>query len=142
MKKVLFICRYHQGRSPMAEAFLKKYGEGNYEAYSAGYEEREIRPEVMEIMKEKGFDLSKVQKKSLQEYIRNSEHFGYVISLCDRNEEKDCPVYPGTTYRENWNIPAPEYKTGSEEEIRERARVTRDEIEKPVLDFIERTKNV
>ncbi len=42
MKKVLFICRYHEGRSPMAEAFLKKYGEGKFDVYSAGLEEEAL----------------------------------------------------------------------------------------------------
>ena len=36
MKKILFVCVENAGRSQMAEAFAKKYGEGKLEASSAG----------------------------------------------------------------------------------------------------------
>lgn len=127
MKKVLFICRYHEGRSPMAEAFLKKYGEGKFDVYSAGLEE-------------KGLDVSNISKKPLKDYIRDSAYFGYVISLCDRNEEEDCPIYPGTPHREHWPIEAPDRKAGTEEERLGRIREIRDEIEEKVLQFIEEQK--
>lgn len=94
MKKVLFICRYHEGRSPMAEAFLRKYGEGKFEVHSAGLEERGVHPLVVQAMAEKGIDLSDIEKKPLGEYVKESAYFDYVISLCDRNEEQDCPIYP------------------------------------------------
>ena len=36
MKKVLFVCVENAGRSQMAEAFAKKYGEDKFIASSAG----------------------------------------------------------------------------------------------------------
>ena len=140
MKKVLFICRYHEGRSPMAEAFLKKYGEGKFDVYSAGLEERGVDPLVEKAMEEKGLDVSNISKKPLKDYIRDSAYFGYVISLCDRNEEEDCPIYPGTPHREHWPIEAPDRKAGTEEERLGRIREIRDEIEEKVLQFIEEQK--
>lgn len=137
MKKVLFICRYHEGRSPMAEAFLRKYGEGKFEVHSAGLEERGVHPLVVQAMAEKGIDLSSIEKKSLGEYIRESAYFGYVISLCDRKEEEGCPIYPGTPHREHWPIEVPNTDMGTEEEIMDRVRKVRDDIEARVLKFIE-----
>ncbi len=140
MKKVLFICRYHEGRSPMAEAFLRKYAEGQFEIYSAGLEEKGIHPLVKKAMEEKGIDLSNIEKRPLSDYIRESFYFGYVISLCDRKEEEDCPIYPGTPHREHWPIDAPDMESGTEEEILERIREVRDRIEEKVLKFIEEQK--
>ena len=57
--KVLFVCVENAGRSQMAEAFVKVYGEGRIEAMSAGtMPAQEVNPIVVQVMKEKGIDLS------------------------------------------------------------------------------------
>jgi arsenate reductase len=59
MKKVLFVCVENAGRSQMAEAFAKKYGRDTFIVYSAGNKPaKEVNPTVVEVMKEKGIDLS------------------------------------------------------------------------------------
>src|SRR2546428_8525774 len=56
MRRFLFVCVENAGRSQMAEAFAKKYG---LDANSAGtVPSRTINPTVVEVMKEKGLDLS------------------------------------------------------------------------------------
>ena len=42
----------------MAEAFLKKYGSENFEAESAGLEPGKLNPNVVEVMKQVGIDIS------------------------------------------------------------------------------------
>jgi protein-tyrosine-phosphatase len=59
MKKVLFVCVENAGRSQIAEAFAKAYGKGKFEAKSAGtMPAREVNPQVVQVMREKGIDLS------------------------------------------------------------------------------------
>ncbi|WP_245526256.1 arsenate reductase/protein-tyrosine-phosphatase family protein [Methanohalophilus mahii] len=57
--KVLFICMHNSARSQIAEEYLKRLGEGKFEAESASFEPRQINPLVLKVMKEDGFDLTK-----------------------------------------------------------------------------------
>jgi arsenate reductase (thioredoxin) len=60
LKNILFVCVENAGRSQMAEAFAKKYGEGKITASSAGNKPAEkINPTVVEAMAERGIDISK-----------------------------------------------------------------------------------
>ena len=64
MKNVLFVCVENAGRSQMAEAFANLYGKGLIYASSAGtMPSSEVHPVVIEVMKEKGIDLSKNRPK-------------------------------------------------------------------------------
>ncbi len=53
MTKVLFLCVHNSARSQMAEAFMKKYGAGRFEAESAGLEPGKLNPYVIRAMLEK-----------------------------------------------------------------------------------------
>ena len=64
MKKILFVCVENAGRSQMAEAFAKYYGKGKIEAISAGtMPSTEVNPIVVQVMWEKGIDISKNKPK-------------------------------------------------------------------------------
>ncbi len=56
--KILFVCIHNSARSQMAEAFLKKYGSEHFEVESAGLEPGKLNPNVVEVMKEAGIDIS------------------------------------------------------------------------------------
>lgn len=59
MKKLLFVCVENVGRSQMAEAFANAYGKDKVEAKSAGtMPGNEVNPRVVQVMREKGIDLS------------------------------------------------------------------------------------
>jgi len=66
MKKVLFVCVENAGRSQMAEAFANLHGNGKIEATSAGtMPSNEVNPVVIQVMQEKGIDISKNKPKPL-----------------------------------------------------------------------------
>ncbi len=132
--KVLFLCTGNSCRSQMAEAFLRKYAAEKYEVYSAGLEAQGIHPKTIKVMKEIGIDISNQQSKSLKKYL-GKKHFGFLITVCARAEE-ECPVFPDVSTRLYWPFDDPRAAEGSEEEILNKFREVRDQIEQKIKDFI------
>ena len=64
MKTLLFVCVENAGRSQMAEAFARYYGQGEIEASSAGtMPAGEVNLTVVQVMHEKGIDISQNKPK-------------------------------------------------------------------------------
>jgi arsenate reductase (thioredoxin) len=139
--KVLFVCIHNSARSQMAEAFLRKYGDNNFEAESAGIEPGKLNANVVKVMKEKGIDISDNQTKSAFDLYRQSKVYHAVITVCDQASAERCPVFPGRVKRIPWSFTDPSLFTGTREEILENTRRVRDEIEKAVLHFIGQAKD-
>ena len=125
--KVLFLCTGNSARSQMAEAFLRKYGDDRFEAYSAGLEPKGINPYTVRVMGEVGLTLDGQFSKSLTEYM-GKVRFGYMITVCADAEEKCPSVFPGMGQRLHWGFEDPAAFTGSEEETLARFREVRDQI--------------
>ena len=77
-------------RSQMAEAVLRKAGGDRFEVYSAGLQPKGINPLTVQVMAEKGFDLSGQRSKGVQEYL-GKVLIQTLITLCD-DAEKNCPT--------------------------------------------------
>ena len=137
--RVLFICTGNSCRSQMAEAFLKKYAGDKYEVYSAGLEAQGIHPNTIKVMKEIGIDISKQKSKDLKKYL-GKKHFGFLITVCSKAEE-ECPVFPDISTRLYWPFDDPRAAEGSEDEILNKFREVRDQIEAKVQNFIETKEN-
>ena len=135
--KVLFLCTGNSARSQMAEAFLRKFGEGQFEAFSAGLESNEINPFTFRVMEEIGFDLSGHRSKGIEEYL-GKEHFQYLVTLCD-DAEKNCPrVWPGINQRLHWSFEDPSAFKGNEEEKLAKFRQVRDQIQEKVRSWLKK----
>ena len=76
--KVLFLCTHNTARSQMAEAFLKRLAGDRFEAFSAGYEPRDIHPLTKQVMAEIGLDLSDQYSKSVKAFLGRLD-FRYLI---------------------------------------------------------------
>ena len=100
--KIVFICVENARRSQMAEGFAEAFGQGTIEVYSAGSRPSSaIDPLVIEVMKEKGFDLSSKRPKSLNELP--PVEMDYLVTMgC----EETCPAVPARKIIE-WEIPDP-----------------------------------
>ncbi len=120
----------------MAEAFLNKYGEGKYNAESAGLEPGKLNPNVVKVMQEVGIDLSKKGTQGVFDLFRKGALYNAVITVCDEASAEQCPIFPGKVKRVGWSFEDPSAFKGSEEEVLQRTREVRDEIEAAIQDFI------
>jgi len=117
----------------MAEGFLKALDPA-LEVYSAGTEPGEqVHPVAIEVMKEKGIDLSKGHPKPVEQFM--STPFDYVITVCDGAKEA-CPVFSGEVkHRLHIGFDDPAEATGTLEEIKKVFLRVRDEIERDFTKF-------
>jgi arsenate reductase (thioredoxin) len=133
--KVLFLCVGNSARSQIAEAFLKKYGGDDFDAYSAGTEPTGIHLFTERVMDEAGVSLIGQYSKSVTEYM-GKVHFAYLITLCDE-AEKSCPItFPGIAQRLHWAFEDPAAIVGSEGEKLAKFREVRDRIEQRIKGWL------
>jgi arsenate reductase (thioredoxin) len=117
---VLFVCVQNAGRSQMAEAL---YG-GN--GRSAGTEPAAaVHPEVVEVMSERGIDLSGRTPRGLD---RADVEWADVVVTMGCGDA--CPYIPGKRYVD-WELPDPAGKSLDE------VRAVRNEIERRLADLKE-----
>lgn len=125
--RVLFLCTGNSARSQMAEALLRKYAGEHFEVHSAGLEPKGVNPYTIRVLDEIGVDTSQHTSKTLMTYI-GKVHFGYLITVCS-NAEDNCPIFPGMGMRLHWPFEDPAAFTGSDQEILEKFRQVRDQID-------------
>ncbi len=104
--KIVFVCVENARRSQMAEGFANAFGQGRLEVYSAGSSpSSKIDPLVIEVMNEKGIDLSGKRPKGLNDLL--SIEMDYLVTMgC----EETCPAIPAKKVIE-WEIPDPKGKS-------------------------------
>lgn len=137
MVKVLFVCVHNSARSQMAEAFLNHWGGDYFLAESGGITPTQLNPLVVQVMAEKGIDISQNHPKSVFDLYKEGRMYDYVISVCEKEASERCPIFPGKNIRLEWSFPNPATFTGTDEEKLEKVRLLRDEIEQYVKAFIE-----
>lgn len=127
-KKLLFVCVENACRSQMAQGFAEAFGKGSVEVYSAGSRpSSHINSIAIEVMKEKGIDLSDKQPKGLEDLP--PVEMDYLITMgC----EETCPAVP-TKKIIDWQIPDPkgkpiEFFRNVRELIEEKVRTLLEEI--------------
>lgn len=130
--RVLFLCTGNSCRTQMAEAMLREIAGDRFEITSAGGELTPIDPEAVDAMKEVGIDISGQTPKVLDDFF--GERFSYVISLCDRQQERTCPIFPGAIWRQVWPLENPS-SVPSPEERKALVRRLRDQIQQKVFEF-------
>jgi arsenate reductase len=118
LPRAYFVCIGNAGRSQMAQALYERMGG---EARSAGSRpEREVHPEVVEVMQELGVDLSDRQPRRIEQ---NDAEWADVVVTMGCGDA--CPVLPGKRYVD-WNLPDPKGRPAEE------VRALRDEIQRRV----------
>ena len=126
MKTVLFACVHNAGRSQMAAAWFNELADGSKAvAVSAGTQPgARVHPEVLEVMKEIGVDLSNARPRLLSDDLAKTASLLVTMGCGEA-----CPVVPGLR-REDWPLEDP--KGRSVEEV----RAIRDAIGQRVKDLL------
>jgi len=116
----------------MAEAMLRQIAGDRFEITSAGGDPTLIDPDAVDAMKEIGIDISDQTSKDVSKFL--GERFTYVISLCDRQQERTCPIFPGAVWRQAWPMEDPA-AAQSQSERKALVRRLRDQIQQKVFEF-------
>ena len=119
MATVLFACLHNAGRSQMSAALFERAAGGRHRALSAGTladPDGRVHPEVVEVMREVGVDLSQRRPQRLTREL--AEQADVVVTMGCGDE---CPYIPGRRYVD-WDLADPKGRPVDE------VRATRDDI--------------
>lgn len=134
--RVLFVCVYNSFRSQIAETFLNHEYSDLFIAESAGLMTKEINPLAIQVMSEIDLDISKNSSDSVFDFYKQGRLYHHVITVCSREAEEKCPVFPGIQKRIHWDLADPEEFEGTHEEKLDKARQLRDQIRNKVRGFV------
>jgi arsenate reductase len=135
--KVLFLCTGNSARSQMAEGLLRALAGDRFEVFSAGTEPKGlILPEVQEVMREAGIDISSQWSKSVTEYL-GKVNFAHVITVC-ADAEEHCPaIFLSMGTHEHWPFDDPAKFSGDDASRLAATRHVRDQIEARLRQWLE-----
>jgi len=124
--KILILCTGNTCRSQMAEGFLQSLDK-NLQVFSAGVSPGNgVNPFAVEVMKEKGIDISGRKSNDVSDFIQES--FDYVITVCDHAKET-CPVFAGEVKEKlHFGFEDPAEFEGTKEQTLKKYREVRDLI--------------
>ena len=133
MKTILVLCTGNSCRSQIAEGYLRYFGGKDIKVFSAGIETHGVNPKAIAVMKEDGVDISSHTSNNVSEY--SDMEFDAILTVCDHAKE-NCPYIPGDFLRLHHNFPDPAKAIGSEEEIIDQFRFSRDLIRSYCQDML------
>ena len=131
--KVLFLCSGNSCRTQIAEALLRDLAGDRFEVVSAGNEATPLDPEAVAAMREVGIDISGYQSKKVDSYM--GVRFTFVVTLCDRQQERTCPIFAGAIWRQQWNLENPA-ALADPEEHRKSVRRVRGQLRQHITQFV------
>ena len=130
---VLILCTGNSCRSHMAEGILKSVAGESLNVQSAGSNPAGyVHPPAIKAFGEIGIDISSNSSKHMNEFL--DQNVETVITVCG-NADQACPVYPGQVNRFHWPFFDPAKAEGSEEDIYEKFKTVRNEIQKVFTDY-------
>ena len=125
MATALFVCLHNAGRSQMSAALFERAAGGRHQALSAGTTPgARVHPEVVEVMRELGIDLSDRKPQLLTREL--AEQADVVVTMGCGDQ---CPYIPGKRYLD-WDLQDPKGRPVDE------VRATRDDIARRVEQLV------
>ncbi|HEU5081091.1 MAG TPA: arsenate reductase ArsC [Opitutaceae bacterium] len=123
---VLILCTGNSCRSHMAEGILRAAAGDLITVHSAGSKPAGyVHPKAIQVLKEIGIDISAHTSKHMNEFL--NQNITTVITVCG-NADQACPMFPGQVNRYHWGFDDPAHAQGTDEEILEKFRSVRDQI--------------
>ena len=127
MATALFVCLHNAGRSQMSAALFERAAHGRHHALSAGSEadpDGRVHPQVVEVMRELGIDLSDRQPQRLTRELAEQADVVVTMGCGDA-----CPFIPGRRYLD-WELTDPKGLPVDE------VRAIRDDIDRRVIELV------
>jgi arsenate reductase len=127
MATVLFVCLHNAGRSQMSQALFEQAAAGRHHALSAGSEadpRGHVHPQVIQVMRELGIDLSDRRPQPLTQQLAEQADIVVTMGCGDA-----CPYVPGKRYLD-WDLPDPKGLPVDE------VRAIRDDIRRRVTTLV------
>ena len=129
MLNLMFLCTGNSCRSQMAEGWARElasqYGDDWLSVESAGIEAHGKNPRAITVMQEAGVDISGQESTRLTDDML--ERAELVVSVCGHADEH-CPALPAGTRKVHWPLDDPAKAQGTENEIMQTFRNSRDDI--------------
>lgn len=132
---ILFLCTGNSCRSQMAEGWARRLGGDFLEVQSAGIERHGQNPRAIAVMREAEVDITTQESTRLTQDMLGSADL--VITVCGHADEH-CPVLPVGVEKEHWPLEDPARAVGTEAEIMDVFRASRDDIRNRVADLVAR----
>ena len=125
MFNVLFLCTGNSARSIMADAILRRKGDPQFRAFSAGsHPAGRVHPEALRQIQLAKLSTDDLRSKSWEEFAAaGAPKLDFVFTVCDNAAKEVCPVWLGQPLTAHWGIPDPATVAGTPEQI---ARAFRD----------------
>lgn len=135
--RVLFVCVHNSARSQLAEEYLRLVAGDRFFVESAGLTPGTLNPHVVALLKEDGIDLSQKRTQAVADLYKRGETYQWVVTVCSREAEENCPVFPGPVRRLSWPFSDPAQFRGTESQVRAQVRALAHEIRARVEAFVE-----
>jgi arsenate reductase len=135
MTNILFLCTGNSCRSQMAEGWARHFTGNGHSIQSAGIEAHGKNPRAIAVMQEAGIDIAGQESTRVDEAMLQAADL--VVTVCGHADEH-CPVLPPGTRKEHWPLDDPAKAAGSEDEIMQVFRASRDEIKQRVFGLLSR----
>jgi arsenate reductase len=117
----------------MAEGWTRSLGGTAFAAESAGIAAHGKNPRAIAVMAEAGVDISGQESTVVSDAML--QRADVVVTVCGHADEA-CPALPPGVRKAHWPLTDPAKATGTDDEIMEAFRATRDEVERRVRELL------
>ncbi len=116
-RNLLFVCTGNSARSIIAEALLRRVGQGRFNAFSAGTAPRAApHPVALGLLEREGHDTAPLRSRPLAAWTApEAPRMDAVITVCDDAANRTAAPWPGRPVTAHWGLPDPAAATGPPE---------------------------